>query len=566
MRNYIFKIIICFWLGILFAKDVNSQKISEMLKDADYLYKNKYYQNAMDMYSNILIIEPNSEDAYLGRANTGLSMGKTDNILNDLHKALKINDKNHRTYFYLAKYNYFIDNKNEAIKYYKKAIQLKSDTAIYYLGAAECYKAENKIDSAYFFYEEALKVQFDYVDAFYYKANFEYELGFYEQALENATSGLKINPYHLELLILKAYLGMALEKFDLALETCNLILYQFPLNTAALQIRSQAYFVKNELDKAISDAKYCYFQDNKNIQNIIILAWAYYYIKDYQNSIKYATIGQEIIPEHPDFFSIIGLSYLFLEDYTNAYKTFDLATKNIKTEIVFYEYKTQTKIILNTQEDIFKADIFNEDKTFKYLSQDNMKEMNKLCKNKDSKYYYSTLLTKFETDNNELSADEYFMLYYGSSLQKNYNPYQITELKMALFSYYTLKQTAEIIRIATDLINQNIIFIDLYLYLANAYLDIKDYKLYEKYISIYYGLIIAISYSGTGNTATSPLIVTSVADQYSWLAYKGYKTIKPKILKNKKHTYDVFLTEDFNKQQQQIFFNIDKFYSHKNKK
>ena len=56
--------------------------------------------------------------------------------------------------------------------------------------------------------------------------------------------------------------------------------------------------------------------------------------------------------------------------------------------------------------------------------------MDKWAKDKNHKYYYSTLAEKYKANPLTMPLDEYFMYYYGASEQEGYSPYGKSFQKM----------------------------------------------------------------------------------------------------------------------------------------
>jgi len=547
-----------FFFAIIFfsINYISAQNISEYLSDGKYFNQNKYYNKAIESYNKALQINNKSEEAYLGRGSVYLQINNFDSAKIDFEKTIEINPRNNNAYFNLGKYYFYSKNYDKAIINYKKAITFNPDTAIYFLALAETYRTKKNSDSAFFFYNQAIVIQSNYSDVYYYKASYENELGLKDDAYSDVEKGLKIKPLDIYLLTLKAYLLMADEYYEKALDVCNLILYDNPLYVPAMEIRAQCYFVNNELEKATDDAEFCYSQDSSNIQNIIVLSWSYYYLLNYTKSLEYATKGQQLIPDYPDFYSIIGFSHFFSKEYDLAYREFEKAIWQEPEKHDFYEYKIQSKLLSNTNQDVF-----TENMIFKDLNQSNFENMDLWLQDSDNKYFYNNILQKFKLDNTSLSLDEYFMLYYGETLQKSYLPYQKTDLKKLISEQFALGKYEECIKIGEEIINDSPTLLDAYQYIAYSYLHLKNYQKYEEYLFPYLGFISAISASGMGDSYDSPFVVTSVTDEYSVLYYWNDHPVSHKFIVNKKHKFDVFLVQNQKDENKEIYFNVEKPYN-----
>ena len=240
------------------------------------------------------------------------------------------------------------------------------------------------------------------------------------------------------------------------------------------------------------------------------------------------------------------------KNYENAYLNFKAAIDLNPNEPDYFYLYCESKILMNTDSTIF--DINNK---FFDLNQANMRKMEKMTKSKRSKYYFPKLLAQFSSNPTSLSLDEYFMFYYGNSFRKSFSGYNNSDPKIA--ASFEDKNYNECIKLSKDFIDSHPTSIVSYYYLANSYYLLKKYNLAMKYLIPYYGFIYSILATGDGMSKKTAFIITSVVDEYSILQFYNVTFAGQKLLRVKRHNYDVIYYME-NKKKNSMYFNIDSFY------
>jgi len=549
------KIILNFFVIIISVNSVFCQDIEQILSDADYFYENKYYRSAIQSYSKILNIDENNSTALIGRGKTYIELNIPDSAKSDFERALKINPRNDAAFYNLGRFYHYQNNFDNALNFYFKATEINEDSALYFLAIAQAYKDKNVPDSAFLFYDKTISVQPDYADAYYYKAFYNYELKNIDASYDDIEKGLEITSNDKYLLTLKAYLLSFQEYYSEALDISNLILSENILFIPALEIRAECYFILDSLEDAISDAEFVYMQDTSNFRSVIILSWSNYYLSNFEKSIFYAEKGKLMDYYYIDFFTVKGLSLFYSQKYDEAITEFNEALKLDPTKMDFYDYKIESILQNNT-----KQSVFDENNIFKDFNESNFELMDKSVTDKDNKYFYKTLLANFFEDNTSLSIDEYFMLYYGQSVQNDYAPYSKSDMKKMIRDEFSIGKYEETIKIGKELLETDPFLIDAYQYIAYSYLYLNQYDNYEKYMIPYHGFMAGIMATGNGNSVNDAYTIISVADEYSLLYFLGLFSTEQSLIKKKKNYYDVFQAKDYYGNTKEVYFNITKPY------
>lgn len=550
-KKIAFFLIIC--LSVI---KVYSQDVAQLLNDADYFYENEYYQQAIETYNRVLKINSQNTEALVGQGKVFIELNKPDIAKLNFENAIKIDEKNDEAFYNLGRYYHFLNDFENALKYYSEATKHNKDSALYFLAIAQTYKDKNVSDSAFLYFEKTISVKPNYSDAYYYKSYYNYELGNIEDAFADLQKGLEITPNDIYLLTLKAYLLSFQEDYETSLEICNLILSDNPLFVPALEIRAECYFIVDKLEEAINDAEFVYFQDTTNFRSLIILSWSNYYLGNYAKSIMFSEKGKLLDYYYIDFYTVKGMSLFYSEKYEAAIEEFDKAIALEPDKMDYYDYKIQAILLKNTDENVLDTN-----NVFTQIKQTNLDELDSWSNEKENKYSYIKLLNKFYENNSSLSIDEYFMLYYGQSLQEGYAPYAKTDLKKIIRENFSIGKYEETITIGEELLKQDPFLIDAYQYIAYSYLYLKQYDKYEEYLIPYHGFLSGIMASGNGNSAETAYIVTSVTDEYSLLYFMGLFSVNQTLIQSSDNYYDVLLAKDYYDNNSEIYFNINKPYN-----
>jgi len=268
--------------------------------------------------------------------------------------------------FFLKAYLAEIDeDKDEAIKHYSKAIELKADYARAYYNAGAIYVSKKELDKAMDYFKKFLELKPSYPNnveacitiAFLYffkydnksadeylkkvieyspeKAEASYDIGdIYYDRIKNAE---KAEEYFKLAIELKpdfadaySYLGtISRDKYDYAkaIEYYEKAIQLKPNSKteySALHGIGTAYFYKQDFDKAIEYYKKIKEEDANVYFNIGL---AYLRKHDYDKSMEYLKKVVELKPAHVKAYRTIGSIYSIKRNYTKAIEFYEAAIK-----------------------------------------------------------------------------------------------------------------------------------------------------------------------------------------------------------------------------------------------
>lgn len=145
------------------------------------------------------------------------------------------------------------------------------------------------------------------------------------------------------------------------------------------------------------------------------------------------------------------------------------------------------------------------------------KLISKNIENKNSNFYYPNLLKKLAENDTLISKEEYFHLYYGAVLQKDYDPYKTSKYDKELSNYYKNleeKDIDEFIIVANKSLKEFPLDIRLLNFLGYIYHMNNNDALSEKMLKNFHGLVGAIMSTGDGIKCENGFHVISISHEY----------------------------------------------------
>jgi len=163
---------------------------------------------------------------------------------------------------------------------------------------------------------------------------------------------------------------------------------------------------------------------------------------------------------------------------------------------------------------------------------------------------FTNLLSRLQNSDTTLSEQQYYVLYYGQSLQENYSPYKINNKH--LFELLKNRQNKEFINQSKTYLKQVPFDLQIREYLVNQLYQAGDTSNFITQVKVFNGFIDVLLQSGLGRSEENAIHVMSVTDEYVLLntlglKYSSRKTISP---------YDVFILEENRYGLKDIYFDI----------
>ncbi len=171
------------------------------------------------------------------------------------------------------------------------------------------------------------------------------------------------------------------------------------------------------------------------------------------------------------------------------------------------------------------------------------------------RYDRSRLLPRFLADE-PLTLDELIMLYYSQSLQEDYTPYS-DDMDELLKGPQEDKKWDKVMELTEKHLKEDPLCLDALSARANACRRMEA-PCYDHATMGYELLMMAITATGSGNSFDDAVLVMSVEDEYTYIAYNGLRSSGQSLHNQGRYSYDVLQCTDGDGKKRTIHFNITK--------
>lgn len=191
----------------------------------------------------------------------------------------------------------------------------------------------------------------------------------------------------------------------------------------------------------------------------------------------------------------------------------------------------------------------------------------KKISDKNSNLYYPALLKKLAVNDTLITDDEYQHLYYGYTLQPEYNPYGQTSEEEEIIKYYKAEKLEEkdydkFIKLANQSLKEFPLDLRLMNYLAYIYHLKGDNVTAKKISTNFHGIFNAILSSGDGLKCETGIHVISVGHEYVLLNLFQLENVSQSLIGD----CDFLAFEKDKYKVPGLYFNISVLTQHLNKK
>lgn len=237
--------------------------------------------------------------------------------------------------------------------------------------------------------------------------------------------------------------------------------------------------------------------------------------------------------------------YEQLEKPDKVLDIYQRAKSQFPSEIRWYHGVAIKRVQANTApEVIFTSE--KETRKFRTISVSHIAEMDDWLKDKKGGYRYEALLKKWQKTPKEMALDEYFMLYYGFSKQKDFDPtaeasYKQFETFQAFLEEGDLEGALDAIEAAIQLTPSKV---DYYYWKANCLANMQDYEGFESGIQDYYGFALSILYSGDGTSFETAYITTNQADKFSIMELLNLKVSDTLNVEHEGNSFQILIDQE----------------------
>lgn len=273
---------------------------------------------------------------HLDRAENCLALGRYDEAILELNRALVLNKDLDTGYFYRAVAYEYTGDLDKAIADYSSAINLRPNNTNALVLRGGLYSKKNDFDKAIADYNAALNIKPNNYDILVLRSSAYYQKGDLDRAIADYSAVLKIMPDDYETLFFRGSFYFRKGDYDNAIADFNAGLAVKPdynLNVI-LTLRGSAYYQKKEYTKAIEDFEYVlrhYPNDTGPIQSLADSYFqrglAVYQNMEYEKAIADFNAAIKLMPNSIRNFVLRASAYFDIGDSAKAIADLETALK-----------------------------------------------------------------------------------------------------------------------------------------------------------------------------------------------------------------------------------------------
>lgn len=268
----------------------NKRKCRMHLLKASSYVQVKRTDLAIKEFDAAQVLLPNETTVYSGRANLFMQMQQFDSALQNCQLALKYDPKNYLAYQYLGIIHAQLNQLKEAVQAFDSALEIQPHYETFIL-RGKAHSSNGDMPSALKDFSSAIELKPNLPLAYGNRAALYAQMRETDQAINDASSWIERCPYK-ESVSARHARGVwriELEKYDEAIEDFTEVLNLDPKHLIARFARATAYFNLKDFDKAIEDWTFVLELQPQFSKAYLNVGEAHAAKKDYGLAVKYYT-------------------------------------------------------------------------------------------------------------------------------------------------------------------------------------------------------------------------------------------------------------------------------------
>jgi len=384
-------------LLILPLSMVNGQKAKHFYKAGEDFVETGNYTDAVHQFTKAVELEPDFADAYLARAATYEKLNEPGKAAEDYQRATVFMDKSTDAFYHAARAYYNLGKLDEAMEYVEKAIELKrtnelamqlktkilldqdnleeafntaevalmlkSDDISYYLHGL-VNERKGDLDNAEDDYEKAIRKNKKFVDAYLSLAELQVKTGSYEDAFENCEEVLELNPNNTDAYLVRSKIHAKKLDYPNAINDLSKAILIDPDDPELFMARGGYYQEFTQHQSAINDFNKVILLDENNAEAYYQRAWSNEQIANFKAAIK-------------DYKKLMELSEYDIEAKKLLSKSedrlYNLNKEENKPEIIFQDPVALEEMVVEFpkgKQDVNLKGIIKDESELKYITID----------------------------------------------------------------------------------------------------------------------------------------------------------------------------------------------------
>ncbi|MDD3877869.1 MAG: CDC27 family protein [Bacteroidales bacterium] len=302
------------------------------LLKAELLIIRKNFEQAISILDSIEQLEPYNSRIYILKSSAFLEQDLPDKAISEFHRALynEVDDPSaiydELAYCYLSLKNY-----KDAIKSYKKCIEIDNDNVDAYFYLTEIFiKSENTSDGIFYF-ENLINLNYQNVNALLSIGKlFEHEM-LYQNALNAYNKVLKIDEEHFDAISFKINIYKTISDYESVIRLYNKyneLFYPFFKEELA-----KTYEELGRIDEALEIYTNLHNEDQEDLNAIVGIANCYFLLENFVKSEKFINKGFKLFEDYTEL-KILKARILFSKgEMQEAFILIERIMKNFSMSI-----------------------------------------------------------------------------------------------------------------------------------------------------------------------------------------------------------------------------------------
>jgi len=148
------------------VKRSRSEAINDKISRGNDLLKAKRYEEALDVFQEVITVNPENHITYVYAAQALIGMRDYKEALGYANQGLKLNPMNSLVYEIAGEIHLRLKNWDEALKHFQDASQLDSSSVVSYFGMGQVFSKDQQYDEAIRMFRKALTLNREYPKAY----------------------------------------------------------------------------------------------------------------------------------------------------------------------------------------------------------------------------------------------------------------------------------------------------------------------------------------------------------------------------------------------------------------
>ena len=243
-----------------------------------------------------------------------------------------------------------LEQMDEAIEAYSRAIELNPNDAASYNNRGLAYKEKGEHDCAIEDYTKAIELNPKFAEAYVNRGNAYRETGELNRALEDCNKAIELNPKLTEAYVSRGSAYGAKGEFDCVLEDCNTAIELNPKFADAYSNRGNARCAKGEVDLAIEDCNTALRLEPDHAGAYSNRGVAYCQKGEFDQAIENYTKAIELNPKLAEVYNNRGFTYLLKGDANQAIVDLSKVVQLRPNDAMAYYRRTKVWFVLREWE------------------------------------------------------------------------------------------------------------------------------------------------------------------------------------------------------------------------